>query len=816
LSRGVRGTIALLAAAFFSGAAGLMYQVAWTRRLMTTTSATAAAQALVVGVFLAGLAIGAGLAGRASRRLRSPIRWYAAAEIGASMCAAISIPAIDRSQSLSTSVALTLFFSSLFLLFVATLLGASLPLMIAEAERVERNARTAALIYGLNTFGAAIGAIASGFFTIERFGLTGTTWIGTMTALVAVAIALVIGRASNPDWQPSGDISRRSETRWRPILVSALAGFVGVGAEIVFTRLLALLFKNTVYVFASVLVGVLIGIALGAVIVSALKSLARASMWSAVVAGLAGAAAWMAVAPPLLPWIEISDVFNTSIAQSVASGSIAAMSTVVLFIAPLIALSALALPALAAAVADASDARAFGDLYAANTFGSVLGSFIAGFVLLPLLGVASAVLILSLAALLGCFVMIFGPGVPIEGRSRGWARGIVAAAALVVAVAHAASDIPRSIYEARLPDSVKVLEFAEGTVSDVMVTEESSGRRRLWINSSWVAGTGGGHRVLGLLPGLFVEKPRRALGIALGTGQTFAAVLRHGFESLDCVEINPNVIALSSRWFSEANDGLFRRPGVRVHTDDGRAFLRTTEDRFELIVLEPLQAWTAGTSSLYTREFYESAKRVLSPGGIVAQWIPFYGQSEADTRAMVRAGIDVFPNASLWLDENDGILILSDAPLSLDPQALYARARARGIDRLLLENNIDSAADLVALFLLGSEGARRWAGDARILDDDHPFLEFDAARRLFSPNAKEIFASARQNAEGPEAYLVQSSTTALAIGRTAHAIQTALLDAGMLPLDDYTGRARAFERGLIDAPSSSLLRSRREKLKRAR
>src|SRR5262249_24416153 len=148
----------------------------------------------------------------------------------------------------------------------------------------------------------------------------------------------------------------------------------------------------------------------------------------------------------------------------------------------------------------------------------------------------------------------------------------------------------------------------------------------------------------------FVENPRVATGIALGTGQTFAAALDHGFETLHRVEINRGVIDISSRWFKEANRGLLHNPHVRVHRDDGRAFLRQTEEKSDLIVLEPLQAWTAGTTNLYARDFYEEVKQALVDHGVVAQWIPFYGQGPEETKSMVQTALDVFPNGFLFMD----------------------------------------------------------------------------------------------------------------------------------------------------------------------
>jgi spermidine synthase len=772
-----------------SGAASLMYQIAWTRRVMSLTSATATAQALVVALFMAGLGAGAAIAGRSTPRLRRPLLAYAACEAVAAIFAALSLPLISALE-------LPLFAVALLLFCAATLIGATLPFAIDHAERwiqdPAKRARTIGILYGSNTLGAAFGALTAGFATVERFGLHATTLLGASLAGMAALTAVLISRSP----PPSGRFSPGAEAaaKGRLIAAASLLGLAGVGAEIVYTRLFALILYNTVYAFASVLAAVLIGIALGGYLAAA-ATRARAPIISTTIAFASAAAVLIAASPTLVSAVAHTDALNASL----ASGTFAGAGMALLMIVIPSALVASALPLLVAASTNDRGATRFGWLYAANTLGGVAGSLLVGFALLPGLGLAPTVALIAACALAAGSILL-------NTRDRAQIL-LLAFAAVTIVVLHFSRDVPKEIYRARIPSDASILDFDEGVVSDAMVTEDARGHRRLWINSAWVAGTGGGHRVLGHLPALLLADPRRALGIALGTGQTFAAAQKHGFASIDCVEINESVIDLSSKWFSDANGRLFERPGVRLHHDDGRAFLRSTAERYDLIILEPLQAWTAGTTNLYTREFYREAQRALSPAGVVAQWIPFYGQSLDDTRAMVRAGAEVFKGASLWLDVADGILLLSDAPFTLDPQAIDARIRTRGIASDLSANYIGSDADLFALFLAGPEGLGRWTSGARILDDDHPFLEFDAARRIGSKDGTEIYASAAASAEDPLRY-ASSSTVARSILGEAALIRSALFAAGVLPETDHHARARALEHGLEAAPGSLLLRAR--------
>jgi hypothetical protein len=212
--------------------------------------------------------------------------------------------------------------------------------------------------------------------------------------------------------------------------------------------------------------------------------------------------------------------------------------------------------------------------------------------------------------------------------------------------------------------------------------------------------------------------------------------------------------------------------------DDGRAFMRATSGagfRYEMIVLEPLQAWSAGTSSLYAREFYVDAKRALAPKGVLAQWIPFYGQGPEETRAMVRAAIDVFPQASLWLSGRDGVLILSNDTFTLDLAAMQRRIDQRKLAPLFAPLPAHDAEDLLPFFLLGPEGLARWTAGAPLLVDDRPFLEFRAARQIGTEEThfRDILRGAVDAIDPLEPYIVapkESAPRIAAIAKTRRAL----------------------------------------------
>src|SRR5687767_3792870 len=243
----------MIAAVVLSGAASLMYQVAWTRRLISETSATVTSQAIILAVFMAGLGLGSWWAAPLSRRIRRPLRGYAVVEVSAAGFAVLSIPLIGASRHLRAALDgggmwLQLALVALFLLLPTTLLGASLPLVVEEIDRggrPDRAVRSVGILYGANTLGAAAGCFVAGFVAIERLGLRATTLVGAALATLAAGMMMTI-RASAAGIEGEARLDREEALEPRWIWWAALTGFIGLGSEVLFTRMFASVVYNTV------------------------------------------------------------------------------------------------------------------------------------------------------------------------------------------------------------------------------------------------------------------------------------------------------------------------------------------------------------------------------------------------------------------------------------------------------------------------------------------------------------------------------------------------------------------------------------------
>jgi hypothetical protein len=226
---------------------------------------------------------------------------------------------------------------------------------------------------------------------------------------------------------------------------------------------------------------------------------------------------------------------------------------------------------------------------------------------------------------------------------------------------------------------------------------------------------------MGRLPMLFHPSPRRALVICFGTGQTANAVRREGPVSLDIIELSPAVIRAAPLFRS--NEAVLDDPRTHLHLMDGRAWLRRTSARYDVVTLEPMAPYFAGTNALYSLEFYQLVARRLEPGGVVAQWLPVHIVTPDDAAAITRTFQEVFPQTWLWIDPVDrtGILLgRREGQAGADPIPGVARpAPGRDLEPQAIRRGL----------LFGPEGARRLAAYGRLITDDNQLLAYGEGRR---------------------------------------------------------------------------------------
>jgi len=663
----------LCAVGFLSGAAALLFQTLWFRVAGLAFGNGLWASSLVLASFMAGLAAGNALSGTLAWRIARPIRFYAGLELAIGITGAALVWIVP----FLTEILAELFsglrdtpwllhatrFPLAFVLMMvpATAMGATLPVLVKAAfEESHGFGRVLGLLYGWNTFGAVVGAMLGEAWLIAAIGVRGSAvaaagldaLAGAGALLVAWKLEPVARRALRPALLPP-----LSLPAVRLLTASFLAGGIFLALEVVWFRFLSLLVVGTSLVFAILLSVVLAGIALGGLVASLwLRRGARAGPALPALALLAGSAT-------LLCYLGFEPVARLVVSGEL-SGSVVFVPWQVLALSvPLMMPVALLSGVLFTALGDAAReglveaARTTGFVTLANTVGATLGSLLAGFVLLPWLGVEGSMLTLA-STYLGVALLTWMPSLGIRGP-RVWSTATTLGATFVLAVVL----FPHGSLRSYLPDGTvpgetsRILAVREGRIQTLVYTQtERFGEPlsyRLFTDGFSMSGTRTGARrymkAFVYLPAALHGDLRRALLISYGVGSTAKALTdTPSLESIDVVDISAEILEMSRIIFPDPTENPLRDPRVRTHVEDGRFFLQTTRERYDLITGEPPPPKYAGVVNLYTREYFALLRPRLAEGGMATYWLPVHTLGASDARAIIRAFCDVFPDCSLW------------------------------------------------------------------------------------------------------------------------------------------------------------------------
>lgn len=752
----------VLALFFASGACGLLYQVTWTRQLVLLFGTTSHAVSTVLCVFFLGLGLGGLWGGRLADRAEAPLRWYGIFEIAIGAWAIFFLAAVQGGEDLVVAVlravegsrgagiALRVVLAGVLLLPPVFLMGATLPLLAKTVERAAVTlGRRTGVLYGVNTLGAVIGCFVTGFHLIAAYGYTRTTLLGAAINVLAGLAALLLQTRLTPL-----DASLRAVPAAPPIqstragsgravlAVFALTGFCGLALEVVWTRLLAIVFLGTTYAYTTMLGTLLCGLALGGFAGALLVGRMRAPrLGLGVIVAIYGILVlWFIGRLPGLPaayiamqaeaggdwdqvlWGIVWQCFWVLLPPSFAAGMVFPVAVNLL------------------SQAYASLGRDLGRLYAVNTFGGVAGAVLGGFVLLPLLGTHGS--LVGLAVILVAAGLLLGlSDAQATARARLLRGGALLAVALVLFL-RLPGDVNAALNVGYVPENHRVLSVREGVEGTVVVSEPEDSvdgaDRVLWINrvqaTTSIERGVKMNRFQGALPLLFDRDPKQVLFMCFGSGITCGTLALSPFERIDAVEISPDVIS-SAPLFAKDNLGVLDRPNLRVHIDDGRNHLLTTHAHYDLITFEPMPLALAGVSNFYTQDYYRLCLARLNPGGLVSQWVPLHSLSTEVVRSLVHTFSSVFPEYTAWFVNADLFLIGSDQPLHIDYARLREKLAVPALQDALAAVGYHDHASLTASFLLDKAGVDAFAAGARIMTDDRPWAEFEAPRLV---NAREV------------------------------------------------------------------------------
>lgn len=730
--------------AFFivSGFCSLIYEVVWLRLAMASFGVTTPLVSIVLSVFMAGLALGSFGGGRLARRLEAgkaaalPLRLYAGAELVIGF-SGLAVPAqlawgaailASAGRGVDWNSASYYLASggwiSLTLLPYAVCMGATFPLAMAAIRRSGAAAgrRTFSYLYLANVLGAAAGTLAAGFVLIELLGFRRTLYVAAALNVLLAACAFAIAAArrtasvASPERVPATTVAADGPRQPMLLVWLFLTGLVSMAMELVWVRQFTPFLGSVVYTFSAILAIYLVATFVGSQRYRAVAAAGPADL------GKMTLFAWLSVGVFALVPLAAADP-NVEVPGWIRlAPGIVPFCAVVGFLTPML------IDRWSAGNADRA-----GTAYAVNVIGCILGPLVAGFWLLPMFGERTALVMLAVPLL---------------------AAGILTAVRPALVLFEGQAELPKPILAASLPivfagllvvstsgyDTLHEGELRRDHTATVIATW-LGGEKHLLVNGQGVTTLMPVTKMMAHLPAAILDPPPRdALVICLGMGTTFRSFLTWDVRTT-AVELVPSVPDLLAFFHPDAPT-FVHSPLARIVVDDGRRFLERSNQQYDVITIDPPPpVEAAGSSLLYSTEFYALARKRLRPHGILAQWLPEFRGAEIVVRASIaRAMAESFPYVRVFRSvQGQGWgyhFIASPSPIVIPPASvLAARMPARAVADMLEWGPAKTAPVQLGLMVgreVSLESLVAAAPGVPVLRDDRPYNEYYLVRRLLS------------------------------------------------------------------------------------
>ncbi|MFQ5464737.1 MAG: fused MFS/spermidine synthase [Thermodesulfobacteriota bacterium] len=733
---------------FLSGASSLILEVIWVKLFSLIFGNTVFAVSAVLSSFFSGLALGSYLLGHYCDRYRGKyLVLYGLIELTIAIYAFILprlIPLVHfvyfpmiQGESMGFYQLSLVRFSIAFLLLIlpTTLMGASLPVLTRYIVYERKTLGTSlGRLYAFNTLGAMTGTMVAGFILIVLLGVSGANLLAVSISTVVGLTALYLSKSEEeraPQPLTSGGEEATTDSRSALLLGAfALSGFCSLAYEVVWVRVLSNVFGPTTYSFSIILTTFLAGIASGSLVASRL-----ADRWKSLlnIFGLMEVAIGL-MAISMLPFFKQLPVWFSQLRTGTDLSwhsmiSIEVLISFLLFFPPTFLLGGI-FPLVGKLYVRTIGklGGATGKMYAINTLGGIFGSAVAGFILLPWLGVK--VSILSLASLnigIGIILVIMDTGVA-RKTITAFGSGLALTGLLFYFSSFSMIEgLNLLFYKEDVAASVVVEEF-KGTVS-VWV----SGRRQGMAPKYKTTKTDPIKKI-GHFPLLLHPNPREVLMVGLGTGVSSGAVALHDVDRVDVIEIVPSLVE-TLKFFKEATNDILHDPRYRFIVDDGRNYMVASGKTYDVIISDIYHPDVAGIGNLYAREYYEAIQKRLNPDGLYAQWVTLYQMGPRELQSIVATMAEVFPHVTVWAPmftyPGEVALILgSNEELMVDESRIGRRLQNEKIaDDLFEKSNVPS---LMSSYIMDEKTFKNFLDKAIVNTDDYPFIEYSAPKKRWS------------------------------------------------------------------------------------
>ena len=786
---------ALLLLFIGSGCAALIYEVVWFQLLQLSIGSSAVSLGVLLGIYMGGMCLGSLLLPRYLNRSWHPLKVYAALEAGIGVFGVIVLFAVPIVGQIYTQIAgtgqanlfLRAIVASICLLPPTLLMGATLPAIARWVETTPRGVSWLGYFYGGNLAGAVAGSLLAGFYLLRVYDMPTATAVAVVLNLVVAGLAMLVA-ARTPHTVITAEASAPLPT---PIsaegarlvyIAIALSGLTALGSEVVWTRVLSLLFGATTYTFSLILavflVGLGIGSSLGAALARGVSNAKTALGW--VQLGLCLCLAWAAYSTAdSLPFWPINPSISTSPSFTFQLDLMRAIWVML----PGAMLWGASFPLALAGVATPGQdsARLVGGVYAANTVGAIVGALITSLGMVGTVGsqITQQALI-GVAAMSGLLMLM-----PATGEKR---SPLTSTPVVVIGIALIAGLLARTVpplpgilvaygrYAATWVGQNEIVYVGEGVTASVAVSRTPSGVLN-YHNAGKVQASSEPQdmrlqRMLGHITTLVPKTPTKVLVIGCGAGVTAGAVsIDPMVKDQTIAEIEPLVPRVVSTHFAEHNFNVVANPKVKVHLDDARHYLLTTNEKFDAITSDPLDPWVKGAATLYTREFFQVVKSHLNPGGVVTLFVQLYESTDSAVKSEIATFLEAFPNGAVFANTVNGqgydlVLFgqLEAGKINVDTvQARLDDPANAAITQSLREIGIFSAVDLFGTYAGRQSDMKNWLSDAIINTDRNLKLQYLAGLGLNLYQSDAIYKAMIREVKYPEELFEGSDETLKAL-----------------------------------------------------
>ena len=772
-----------------SGCAALIYEIVWFQLLQLVIGSSAVSLGLLLAAYMGGLCVGSAVLPRLLSARWNPLRVYACLELGVGafgIAILFGLPFIGRVFAGATPGMAALVargaVSAVCLVPPTLLMGASFPAIARWVEGTSKPIAWMGALYSANVAGAVVGCVVAGFYLLRVYDMAVATHVAVAVnvSVGLISLASPYGRGRRDSQQadapgegvksrqilkPSPYPLPKGEGRWLIYIVIALSGATALGAEVVWTRLLSLLLGATVYTFSIILGVFLVGLWAGSGAASLLvrrirqPRLALAGCQIVLAASVTGTAYIMThVLPywPVDPWLSLNPWFNFDLDV---------FRTIRTIFLPTLLWGASFPLAMASAAAQSEDpARLSGEIYAANTAGSIGGALAFSLLLIPAIGTkACEQLLIGLAAAAAVVaVTSYFWAMRIRRTAIALAATVAGTGMVAAGLISTVSDIPWQViaYGRRVAPILRGLDLSseaqplfvgEGMNSSVVITDRA-GQRFFYVSGKSEASSAlldmRLQRMMGHLPALIHRQPRSVLVVGFGAGVTAGSFVQYpDVESIVICELEPIIPPASDEFFGTENYHVLADHRTRMIYDDARHFISTTPEKFDVITTDPIHPWVKGTSALYSKEYFTLVRSHLNPGGVAAQWLPLYESDEETVKTQLATFLDVFPDGTVWSnylngDGYDLVLLgrLETAPIHIDEmQKRLDGPGYSGVSTSLGEAEFHSAFDVMGSYAGRASDLAPMLSGAEINRDLNMRLQYVAGWGLNSVSSAQIY-----------------------------------------------------------------------------